>query len=193
MSSSKALLDLDKTQPNLVTKLLKTGWVMMSTPIRGRSISSSNVFNYTMLGGCCFFFFIRLFFPLNLQWRRLQWEPGKPLRRVWQHSDTREERRWLHQQCHVFYLFSRSHVFEWVVLFDVFFFSCHMFLCDFSQGWNSFTVGASKFASIAKDNVSLYLLYNIFLQLYIWDSFTIKTFFLILPLYRQLNLQTKQL
>lgn len=39
------------------------------------------------------------------------------------------------------------------------------FSVTFFQGWNSFTVGASKFASIAKDNVSLYLLYNIFLQL----------------------------
>lgn len=59
------------------------------------------------------------------------------------------------------------------MLSDEFFFSCDMFFCDFFQGWNSFTVGASKFASIAKDNVSLYLLYNIFLQLCIWDSFTV--------------------
>lgn len=32
-------------------------------------------------------------FPLDPQWRRLQWKPGEPLRRLWQHSDSREERR----------------------------------------------------------------------------------------------------
>lgn len=40
---------------------------------------------------------------------------------------------------------------------------CHSVLCfcdsflPFFQGWSSFTVGASKFASIAKDNVSVFL------------------------------------
>lgn len=35
---SPALEDLDKTQQNLVTKLLKTGWVTMLTLIRGKSV-----------------------------------------------------------------------------------------------------------------------------------------------------------
>ena len=34
---------------------------------------------------------------------------------------------------------------------------CNIFLLFFFQGWSSFTVGASKFASIAKDNVSVFL------------------------------------
>lgn len=35
MSPNKALQELDRAQPNLATKPLRTGWVMMSTPIKG--------------------------------------------------------------------------------------------------------------------------------------------------------------
>lgn len=62
---------------------------------------------------------------LLFQWRWLQWESREPVRWIWQHSDPREERRGLPEQCHVLYLFSKSrHTFlgGWAELYFNFFF-----------------------------------------------------------------------
>lgn len=50
------------------------------------------------------------------------------------------------------------------------------FFFDFSQGWNSFAVGATKFASIAKDNVSLLFTYCIFWLFLILNNCTFFCF-----------------
>lgn len=86
------------------------------------------------------------------QWRRLQWESREPLCWFWKHCDTWKKRGRLHQQCHVFYLLGWSRRLQLLPLCFVFLTFC----LPVSQGWSSFTVGASKFASIAKDNVSVW-------------------------------------
>lgn len=148
-----ALEDLVRTQLHQMTKLLKTGWVMMSILIRGTYfVTFDNFNNYLTILMHSFLHISNKFVCfVHGQWRRLQWKSRKPLCWLWEHCDPGEKRGWLHQQCHVFYLLCRSRYFKFIALSFV-------FLWHFSaifQGWSSFTVGASKIASIAKDNVSV--------------------------------------
>uniref|UniRef100_A0A3Q3KEH7 ADP-ribosylation factor GTPase-activating protein 1 n=1 Tax=Monopterus albus TaxID=43700 RepID=A0A3Q3KEH7_MONAL len=62
------------------------------------------------------------------------------------------------------------------------------------SGWSSFTVGASKFASIAKDNVSIFMSHPVCEALNLRlakNNKPYKIIKIILPPYRQLNWQTK--